>query len=141
MTRELGFTPRQIELLQRKSIGVTNERIAHSFGITPRKVSDMWSAIYEKFGVETKAAAVCDAIIRGLIRGPEPRPPLRRLHPSEEQLLPYLPHDIKTEEIASIFNITPGNLKVRISRISACFGATSRENLSAILVINYLSQQ
>lgn len=62
------LTPRQLEVLRLASEGRSGREIAAQLFISPTTVKSHFKAIYEKLGVEDRAAAVAVAMRRGLIQ-------------------------------------------------------------------------
>jgi DNA-binding CsgD family transcriptional regulator len=63
---ELGLTAREIEVLQMLVAGQTSREIAASLFISPRTVERHVTNIYNKIGVNSRAAATAFAIRHGL---------------------------------------------------------------------------
>ena len=61
------LTERELEVLQSASRGERNKEIAYKLGITERTVKAHLSSIYQKFGVDLRAAAVAVAAQKGLL--------------------------------------------------------------------------
>jgi DNA-binding CsgD family transcriptional regulator len=61
-----GLTPRELEVLRSLTRGARTSEIASELGIAERTVKAHLASIYQKLGVETRAAAVAAAIHRGL---------------------------------------------------------------------------
>ena len=61
------LTERELEVLQAASRGERNKEIAYKLGITERTVKAHLQSIYQKFGVDSRAAAVAVAAQRGLL--------------------------------------------------------------------------
>jgi NarL family two-component system response regulator YdfI len=64
---ESTLTEREREVLQAASRGERNKEIAYKLGITERTVKAHLQSIYQKFGVDSRAAAVAIAAQRGLL--------------------------------------------------------------------------
>lgn len=66
---QTGFTltERELEVLQAASRGERNKEIAYKLGITERTVKAHLQSIYQKFGVDSRAAAVAVAAQKGLL--------------------------------------------------------------------------
>lgn len=62
-----ALTEREIEVLRAVAAGHTNKAIALQLGITERTVKAHLSHVYDKFGVDSRAAAIAVAAERGLI--------------------------------------------------------------------------
>lgn len=62
---EIDLTDRELEVLQSVSAGHTSREIAYKLGITERTVKAHLSNIYSKLGVESRAAAITEAMRRG----------------------------------------------------------------------------
>jgi DNA-binding CsgD family transcriptional regulator len=60
------LTPRELEVLQAIVSGARSGAIAASLGITERTVKAHLASIYQKLGVDSRAAAVAAALRRGL---------------------------------------------------------------------------
>jgi DNA-binding CsgD family transcriptional regulator len=58
LSKELGLTTRESEVLSWLSKGKTNRDIAQILGLSPRTVDKHLEQIYEKLGVENRTAAV-----------------------------------------------------------------------------------
>lgn len=61
------LTERELEVLQSASRGERNKEIAYKLGITERTVKAHLQSIYQKFGVDSRAAAVAIAAGKGLL--------------------------------------------------------------------------
>lgn len=61
------LTDRELETLERVASGERNKEIAYNLGITERTVKAHLASIYNKLGVDSRAAAVAIATQRGLI--------------------------------------------------------------------------
>lgn len=61
------LTERELEVLLSASRGERNKEIAYKLGITERTVKAHLQSIYQKFGVDSRAAAVAIAAQRGLL--------------------------------------------------------------------------
>jgi NarL family two-component system response regulator YdfI len=62
------LTERELEVLQSISRGERNKEIAYHLGITERTVKAHLQSIYQKFGVDSRAAAVAVGAQKGLLR-------------------------------------------------------------------------
>ena len=62
------LTDRELEVLQAASRGERNKEIAYKLGITERTVKAHLASIYQKFNVDSRAAAVAVAAHRGLLK-------------------------------------------------------------------------
>jgi two-component system, NarL family, response regulator YdfI len=65
---ESTLTERELEVLQSAARGERNKEIAYKLGITERTVKAHLQSIYQKFGVDSRAAAVAVAAQKGLLR-------------------------------------------------------------------------
>ena len=61
------LTERELEVLQAAARGERNKEIAYKLGITERTVKAHLASIYQKFNVDSRAAAVAVAAQRGLL--------------------------------------------------------------------------
>jgi len=61
------LTEREIEVLESVARGDTSKMIAHQLGITERTVKAHLTSIYNKLGVDSRAAAVSEAMKQGLL--------------------------------------------------------------------------
>ena len=61
------LTERELEVLQAAARGERNKEIAYKLGITERTVKAHLASIYQKFSVDSRAAAVAVAAQRGLL--------------------------------------------------------------------------
>jgi NarL family two-component system response regulator YdfI len=61
------LTERELEVLQSAARGERNKEIAYKLGITERTVKAHLASIYQKFGVDSRAAAVAVAAQKGLL--------------------------------------------------------------------------
>jgi len=61
------LTEREIEVLQAVAAGSISREIAYQLGITERTVKAHLTSIYSKLGVDSRAAAVSEAMQRGLL--------------------------------------------------------------------------
>jgi NarL family two-component system response regulator YdfI len=64
---ESMLTERELEVLQSAARGERNKEIAYKLGITERTVKAHLASIYQKFGVDSRAAAVAVAAQKGLL--------------------------------------------------------------------------
>ncbi|MFC1996658.1 response regulator [Chloroflexota bacterium] len=62
------LTEREIEVLTRVAGGQTSKEIAYHLGITERTVKAHLTSIYNKLGVDSRAAAVSEAMKQGLLQ-------------------------------------------------------------------------
>ena len=62
------LTERELEVLICASRGERNKEIAYKLGITERTVKAHLQSIYQKFGVDSRAAAVAVAAAQGLLK-------------------------------------------------------------------------
>ena len=62
------LTERELEVLQAASRGERNKEIAYKLGMTERTVKAHLQSIYQKFGVDSRAAAVAIAAQKKLLR-------------------------------------------------------------------------
>jgi NarL family two-component system response regulator YdfI len=62
------LTERELEVLQSAARGERNKEIAFKLGITERTVKAHLQSIYQKYGVDSRAAAVAIAAQQGLLR-------------------------------------------------------------------------
>ena len=63
------LTERELEVLQLAAKGERNKEMAYKLGITERTVKAHLQSIYQKFGVDSRAAAVAVAAGKGLLEG------------------------------------------------------------------------
>jgi len=61
------LTERELEVLQALARGERNKEIAYNLGITERTVKAHLQSIYQKFGVDSRAAAVAIGAQKGLL--------------------------------------------------------------------------
>jgi two-component system, NarL family, response regulator YdfI len=61
------LTPRELEVLSAVARGDRSKEIAYRLGITERTVKAHLASVYNKLGVDSRAAAVAVALQRGLI--------------------------------------------------------------------------
>jgi NarL family two-component system response regulator YdfI len=61
------LTEREIEVLESVAYGDTSKMVAHKLGITERTVKAHLTSIYNKLGVDSRAAAVSEAMKQGLL--------------------------------------------------------------------------
>lgn len=62
------LTERELEVLQAAARGERNKEIAYKLGITERTVKAHLASIYQKFNVDSRAAAVAVAAQKGLLK-------------------------------------------------------------------------
>lgn len=62
-----SLTERELEVLQLAAKGERNKEMAYKLGITERTVKAHLQSIYQKFGVDSRAAAVAVAAGKGLL--------------------------------------------------------------------------
>ena len=62
------LTPRQLEILQSVTRGLTNEDIAKQFGITSSGVKQHLSAVFAKLGASSRSEAVAIALRKQLLK-------------------------------------------------------------------------
>ena len=63
----LDLTERELEVLRAAAQGQRSKEIAHALGITERTVKAHLASIYNKFGVDSRPAAIAVAAQRGLL--------------------------------------------------------------------------
>lgn len=61
----LELTPRELEVLQAAAAGERNKEIAHRLGISSRTVKAHLTSVYNKLGVDSRAAAIAVAAQKG----------------------------------------------------------------------------
>lgn len=66
-SKDSTLTERELEVLQLASRGERNKEIAYKLGITERTVKAHLQSVYQKFGVDSRAAAVAVAAQKGLL--------------------------------------------------------------------------
>ncbi|MCO6451922.1 MAG: response regulator transcription factor [Caldilineales bacterium] len=66
-TSQLELSPREREVLEAAARGERNKEIAYSLGISERTVKAHLTSIYNKFGVDSRAAAIAVAAQQGLL--------------------------------------------------------------------------
>jgi DNA-binding NarL/FixJ family response regulator len=64
---DFGLTPRETEVLQLVSRGLTDNQVAEKLVISPRTVHGHLRSIYSKLGVNSRTAATRWAIDNGLV--------------------------------------------------------------------------
>jgi NarL family two-component system response regulator YdfI len=64
---QTGLTERETEVLKGVARGQTSKEIAFHLGITERTVKAHLTSIYNKLGVDSRAAAVSEAMKRGIL--------------------------------------------------------------------------
>jgi NarL family two-component system response regulator YdfI len=64
---DAALTEREREVLQAAARGERNKEIAYKLGISERTIKAHLASIYQKFGVDSRAAAVAVAAQRGLL--------------------------------------------------------------------------
>ncbi len=62
------LTERELEVLQLAAKGERNKEMAYKLGITERTVKAHLQSIYQKYGVDSRAAAVAVAAAQGLLK-------------------------------------------------------------------------
>lgn len=65
---EISLTERDLEVLRSVGRGERNKEIAARLGITERTVKAHLTSVFNKLGVDSRAAAIATAMARGLIR-------------------------------------------------------------------------
>ena len=65
---ETSLTGRELEVLRAVALGERNKEIAYKLGISERTVRAHLTSIYNKFGVDSRAAAVGIAAQKGLLQ-------------------------------------------------------------------------
>lgn len=65
--KDLSLTDRELEVLTLVAHGARSKEIAAGLGITERTVKAHLTSIYNKFGVDSRAAAVALAVAQGLL--------------------------------------------------------------------------
>lgn len=63
-----SLTERELEVLRSVALGERNKEIAARLGITERTVKAHLASVFNKLGVDSRAAAIATAMARGLIR-------------------------------------------------------------------------
>lgn len=63
-----SLTERELEVLRSVAVGERNKEIAARLGITERTVKAHLASVFNKLGVDSRAAAIATAMARGLIR-------------------------------------------------------------------------
>lgn len=63
-----ALTDRELEVLQAAARGERNKEIAYKLGITERTVKSHLASIYQKYNVDSRAAAVAVAAHKGLLK-------------------------------------------------------------------------
>ncbi len=66
-TLPAGLTPREIEVLRLVATGLSDAQVAMQLVVSPRTVSTHLQSIYNKLGVNTRAAATRFAVEQGLV--------------------------------------------------------------------------
>ncbi len=61
------LTPRELEVMQAVAKGERNKEIAYRLGISERTIKAHLTNVYNKLGVDSRAAAVSTAMLRGLL--------------------------------------------------------------------------
>ncbi len=64
-TQGISLTEREDEVLHKVADGLTSKEIAYQLGITERTVKAHLTSIYNKLGVDSRAAAVTEMVKRG----------------------------------------------------------------------------
>ena len=64
---QTDLTEREIEVLAGVASGQTSKEIAYKLGITERTVKAHLTSIYNKLGVDSRAAAVSEGMKQGLL--------------------------------------------------------------------------
>ena len=64
---DIALTDRELEVLAAVALGERSKEIAYQLGITERTVKAHLSNIYSKLGVDSRAAAVSEAMRRGIL--------------------------------------------------------------------------
>jgi DNA-binding CsgD family transcriptional regulator len=64
--RELGLTPREVEILRLLPQGLTNAEMADALFVSPRTVQTHLTHLYGKLGVEGRAGAITIAVRHGI---------------------------------------------------------------------------
>ena len=67
-TEMIDLTPRELEVLQAAAVGERNKEIALRLGISPRTVKAHLTSVYNKLGVDSRAAAIAIAAQNGWLR-------------------------------------------------------------------------
>jgi len=65
--QDTSLTDRELEVLRAVALGERNKEIAYKLGISERTVKAHLTSIYDKFGVDSRAAAVAIATQNGLL--------------------------------------------------------------------------
>ena len=68
--RALGLSTREVEVLEHLVAGGSNKEIARALAISPNTVKTHLAHLYEKLGVDRRAAAVTEARRLALVNGP-----------------------------------------------------------------------
>jgi len=64
---DIGLTERELQILEAVAQGERSKEIAYRLGITERTVKAHLSNIYSKLGVDSRAAAVSEAMCKGIL--------------------------------------------------------------------------
>jgi len=64
---DIGLTERELQILEAVAQGERSKEIAYRLGITERTVKAHLSNIYSKLGVDSRAAAVSEAMRKGIL--------------------------------------------------------------------------
>jgi DNA-binding NarL/FixJ family response regulator len=65
--KEIRFTPREIEILELLSDGVSNKEVAKVLGVSEETVKSQLKHLYEKLGASDRAQAVAISLRQNLI--------------------------------------------------------------------------
>ena len=67
MDESEALTKREAQIVEGIRLGLTNKQIGRKLGISPTTVKTHLQHLYEKLGVSDRAAAVAEAMRRGLL--------------------------------------------------------------------------
>ena len=68
----IKLTQREREVLKAVASGETNKQIAYQLGISERTIKAHVSSIFNKFGVDSRSAAIAEAARQGMLNGTGP---------------------------------------------------------------------
>lgn len=137
------LSKRDLEILQHKNEGATNEEIGTALHLSLQTVKDLSSAIYRKLGVHNGKEAVAKARQMGVIHGGEGGNPDEAivLLARETKVAQLLAQGKSNEAIAHELGLKPSTVRGYVSDMLTRFQCRNRIELASVLVERGIIQQ